>query len=97
MAAGARLSYDAGMGADRSGADVVVALLGPVELGLADGAMAGVSQPQLRVLLGLLGVAAGRVVSAEALVDGLWGEQWSPGRERNRARRHRRRGARPGC
>jgi len=83
LAAGARRSYDAGMGADRSGADVVVALLGPVELGLAGGAMAGVAQPQLRVLLGLLGVAAGRVVSAEALVDGLWGEQWSPGREKN--------------
>src|SRR5206468_1307230 len=24
-----------------------------------------------------------RVVSAEALVDGVWGEEWSPGREKN--------------
>ena len=28
-------------------------------------------------------MAAGRVVSAGALVDGVWGEEWSPGRERN--------------
>ena len=35
------------------------------------------------MLLGLLGVAAGRVVSVEALVDGVWGEEWSPGREKN--------------
>ena len=40
-------------------------------------------QPRLRVLLGLLGAAAGRVVSAETLVEGLWGEEWSPGRELN--------------
>ena len=45
--------------------------------------MAPVAQPRLRVLLGLLGVTEGRVVTAEALVDGLWGEEWSPGRERN--------------
>ena len=45
--------------------------------------MTPVAQPRLRVLLALLGVAAGRVVSAEALVDGLWEEEWSPGRERN--------------
>ena len=61
----------------------MVALLGPVELGPAGGVMAPVAQPRLRVLLGLLGVAAGRVVSAEALVDGVWGEEWSPGREQN--------------
>jgi DNA-binding SARP family transcriptional activator len=28
-------------------------------------------------------VAAGRVVGVEALVDGVWGEEWSPGREKN--------------
>ena len=39
----------------------MVALLGPVELGPAGGVMAPVAQPRLRVLLGLLGVAAGRV------------------------------------
>ena len=61
----------------------MVALLGSVEVGPAGGVMAPVAQPRLRVLLGLLGVTEGRVVTAEALVDGLWGEEWSPGRERN--------------
>ena len=71
------------MGGGRDGTGVVVALLGPVEIGPAGGVMAGVAQPRLRVLLGLLGVASGRVVSAEALVDGVWGEEWSPVREKN--------------
>ena len=71
------------MGGDRADAGLVVALLGPVEIGPAGGVMTPVAQPRLRVLLGLLGVAGGRVVTAEALVDGLWGEEWSPGRERN--------------
>jgi len=71
------------MGRDLADARLMVALLGPVELGPAGGVMAPVAQPRLRVLLGLLGVAAGRVVSAEALVDGVWGEEWSPGREQN--------------
>ena len=71
------------MGGDRAHAGLMVALLGPVEVGPAGGVMAPVAQPRLRVLLGLLGVAAGRMVTAEALVDGLWGEEWSPGRERN--------------
>jgi len=71
------------MGADPAGAGLVVALLGPVEIGPAGGAMTPVAQPRLRVLLGLLGVAAGRMVTAEALVDGLWEEEWSPGREKN--------------
>jgi len=71
------------MGGDRADADLVVALLGSVEIGPAGGVMTPVAQPRLRVLLGLLGVAWGRVVTAEALVDGLWGEEWSPGRERN--------------
>ena len=71
------------MGGDRADVGMVVALLGPVEIGLAGGAMTPVAQPRLRVLLGLLGVAGGRVVTAEALVDGVWGEEWSPGREKN--------------
>ena len=71
------------MGGDRAGADLAVALLGPVEVGSAGGVMTPVAQPRLRVLLGLLGVAGGRMVTAEALVDGLWGEEWSPTRERN--------------
>src|SRR6516165_3995368 len=71
------------MGADPARGAVMVGLLGPVEIGPAGRAMAPVGQPQLRVLLGLLGVAGGRLVTAEALVDGLWGEDWSPGREKN--------------
>src|SRR5262249_39802740 len=39
--------------------------------------LACVPQPRLRVLLGLLAVAMSRVVSAEALVDGGGGEDWS--------------------
>ena len=61
----------------------MVALLGPVEIGPPGGPVAPVAQPRLRVLLGLLAVAAGRAVTAEALVDGVWGEEWSPGREKN--------------
>jgi len=72
-----------GMGGDAAGARVMVGVLGPVELGPAGGVMAPVAQPRLRVLLGLLSVVAGRVVTAESLVDGLWGEEWSPGREKN--------------
>ena len=75
--------YDADMGRDPAGARLVVGLLGPVEIGPAGGVMASVAQSRLRVLLGLLGIVAGRVVSAEALVDGVWGEEWSPGREQN--------------
>jgi class 3 adenylate cyclase/DNA-binding SARP family transcriptional activator/tetratricopeptide (TPR) repeat protein len=60
-----------------------VGLLGPVEVGPAGEVMTLVAQPRLRVLLGLLGVAEGRMVTAEALVDGVWGEEWSPGREKN--------------
>ena len=71
------------MGGDRPDAGLAVALLGSVEIGSAGGVMTPVAQPRLRVLLGLLGVAEGRMVTAEALVDGLWGEEWSPARERN--------------
>ena len=71
------------MGADPARGGLVVGLLGPVEIGLAGGTMTPVAQPRLRVLLGLLGVAAGRLVTAEALVDGVWAEEWSPGREKN--------------
>src|SRR5215472_17283465 len=72
-----------GMRGDAVDARVMVGLLGPVEVGPAGGVLAPVAQPRLRVLLGLLSVAAGRLVTAESLVDGLWGEEWSPGREKN--------------
>ena len=71
------------MGADLARGALMVGLLGPVEVGPVGGAMAPVPQPQQRVLLGLLGVAGGRMVTAEALVDGLWGEEWSRERARN--------------
>src|SRR5215831_6866381 len=71
------------MGGDAAEARMMVALLGPVEIGPAGGVLASVPQPRLRVLLGLLAVAMGRVVSAEALVDGVWGEDWSARREQN--------------
>ena len=71
------------MGGDRADAGLVVALLGPVEIGPAGSTMTPVARPRLRVLLGLLAVVEGRMVTAEALVDGVWGEEWSPGREKN--------------
>ena len=71
------------MGGDRPGAGLAVALLGPVEIAPAGGVLTPVAQPRLRVLLGLLGVAQGRMVTGEALVDGVWGEEWSPEREKN--------------
>ena len=71
------------MGADLTGSGLAVGLLGPVELGRASGVLAPVAQPRLRVLLGLLAVTGGRIVTAEALVDGVWGEEWSPRREQN--------------
>jgi predicted ATPase/DNA-binding SARP family transcriptional activator len=48
-------------------------ILGPVEA-LLDGAPAALGAPKQRALLALLLVDRGRVVSAEQLVDGIWGE-----------------------
>src|SRR5262245_36416962 len=78
MGAGAR-----GGTAGAAGGGLVVGLLGPVEVASAAGGLAGVARPMLRVLVAMLGVAPGRVVPDEALVDGLWGEEWSRERERN--------------
>ena len=61
----------------------MVALLGPVRIGRAGEQMAPVTQQLLRVLTGVLGLAAGRTVSVQALVDGLWGEDATPEREKN--------------
>jgi DNA-binding SARP family transcriptional activator len=69
------------MGGDTAG--LIVALLGPVEIGPAGGVQAPVPQPRLRVLLGLLGAAGGRMITTESLVAGVWGEEWSPEREKN--------------
>ena len=66
-----------------AGRGLVVGLLGPVEVVSAGGGLVGVAQPMLRKLVAMLGVMAGRVVPDEALVDGLWGEEWSREREQN--------------
>jgi DNA-binding SARP family transcriptional activator len=71
-----------GDGAGSAGG-LAVGLLGPVEVGRGSGPMASVPQPMLRVLLALLGVAAGRVITAEALVHELWAEDGSASRIRN--------------
>jgi predicted ATPase/DNA-binding SARP family transcriptional activator/DNA-binding CsgD family transcriptional regulator len=62
---------------------VLVGLLGPVEVASPGGRLTGIAQPLVRVLLAMLAVAPGRVVPDEALVDALWGEEWSRSRERN--------------
>lgn len=49
-------------------------ILGPVEARLPDGTPVGLGGPQLRGLLALLAADAGRVVSAERLIDGLHGD-----------------------
>lgn len=49
-------------------------VLGPTQVVLADGREVSVGGPRLRALLALLLLDAGRVVSAERLIDGLYGE-----------------------
>jgi DNA-binding SARP family transcriptional activator len=48
-------------------------ILGPIEA-LVDGSPASLGAPKQRALLALLLVSRGRVVSADQLIDGLWGE-----------------------
>ncbi|MGC4877076.1 BTAD domain-containing putative transcriptional regulator [Micromonospora sp. DT43] len=49
-------------------------VLGPTQVLLADGREVAVGGPRLRALLALLLLDTGRVVSAERLIDGLYGE-----------------------
>lgn len=49
-------------------------VLGPTQVLLADGREIPVGGPRLRALLALLLLDAGRVVSADRLIDGLYGE-----------------------
>ncbi|MFF4878434.1 BTAD domain-containing putative transcriptional regulator [Micromonospora sp. NPDC000668] len=49
-------------------------ILGPTQVLLADGREIPVGGPRLRALLALLLLDAGRMVSAERLIDGLYGE-----------------------
>ena len=67
----------------RSAGGLAVALLGPVRIGLGGDEMVPVAQQLLRVLTGMLGLAAGRAVSVPALIDGLWGGDATPEREKN--------------
>lgn len=53
---------------------VQFAILGPVEAHAPDGTPVALGGPQLRGLLALLALDAGRVISAERLIDGLHGE-----------------------
>lgn len=58
----------------RQNCPVQFAILGPVEAHRPDGTPVALGGPQLRGLLALLALDAGRVVSAERLIDGLHGE-----------------------
>ncbi|WP_410565174.1 ATP-binding protein [Amycolatopsis sp. cmx-4-61] len=53
---------------------MLFAILGPVEARRPDGTPVALGGPQLRGLLALLALDAGRFVSAERLIDGLHGE-----------------------
>ncbi|MEV7548261.1 BTAD domain-containing putative transcriptional regulator [Amycolatopsis sp. NPDC089917] len=50
------------------------AILGPIEARRPDGSLVALGGPQLRGLLALLALDAARVVSAERLIDGLYGD-----------------------
>jgi predicted ATPase/DNA-binding SARP family transcriptional activator len=54
---------------------VRVKLLGPVRVDDEDGTPMEVGGPRLRMLVAILGLHAGRPVSVDALVDGLWGAE----------------------
>ena len=58
-------------------------LLGPVEVSSANGRVA-LGGPKPRALLAMLALDAGSTVSAERLIDGLWGDEppaTSPGKK----------------
>ncbi|MBH5338378.1 winged helix-turn-helix domain-containing protein [Streptomyces pactum] len=52
-----------------------IAVLGPVQAFAEDGTRVAAGGPRARMLLGRMALAAGRVVSSAALIDGLWGAQ----------------------
>ncbi len=71
------------MGDDAAQASgLTVGLLGPVEVYVRDSA-AGISQPNLRVLLAMLALSANRVVPVSTLIYALWQEDASRQREKN--------------
>jgi DNA-binding SARP family transcriptional activator len=76
------LLYDLGMQAERNGADLLVRLLGPMEL-VSDGTPVRMPQQSLRTLLAVLALSANHVVSSDSLIDALWQEPPSREREQN--------------
>ncbi|MBX6769909.1 MAG: winged helix-turn-helix domain-containing protein, partial [Actinomadura rubrobrunea] len=50
-------------------------VLGPVEARRDDGSVLSIGGPRVRALLAMLLLDAGRVVPAERLIDGLYGER----------------------
>ncbi|WP_329240044.1 winged helix-turn-helix domain-containing protein [Actinoallomurus sp. NBC_01490] len=65
---------DAPEGQAKGGRLVRIGLLGPLEVADAAGRPVEVGGARLRTLLILLALDAGRVVTAERLVDGIWGD-----------------------
>lgn len=60
------------------GASVYVRVLGPVEVS-RDGSDVRLGGPKQRAALALLTAEVGKVVSTDALIDGLWGDEPTPG------------------
>jgi DNA-binding SARP family transcriptional activator len=60
------------------GVGVNVRVLGPVEV-VADGVEVRLGGPKQRTTLALLVADVGKVVSVDALIDGLWGDEPTPG------------------
>src|SRR5262249_22578886 len=58
--------------------EVNVRVLGPVEV-LSDGVLVRLGGPKQRTVLALLAVEVGTPVSIEALIDGVWGDEPTPG------------------
>ena len=54
--------------------DIVLRVLGPVEVRVAEASLAP-RTPQQRLLLGLLAVRAGQVVAVPELIDGVWDDR----------------------
>jgi DNA-binding SARP family transcriptional activator len=64
-------------GAELSGSGVSLGLLGSVEL-RRDGVLVPVGAAKKRMILAVLGLSGGEVVSADRLIDALWGERPPP-------------------
>lgn len=69
-----------------AGAQVRVELLGPLQVTVA-GQLVAAGGPKLRAIVAILGLAAGRVVSVDDLLDGVWGEDL-PATARNTLQYH---------